>query len=79
MAIGPKRARPISCGACPIGPLGVKQRVVLVGVAVRPAIDRDRGNVARRVEPRRTQYAAELVADLFLEFRETGRDHLGLA
>src|SRR5271156_1920027 len=34
----------------PLLPIRVEQRVVLVGITVRPAIDRDRSDVARRVE-----------------------------
>src|SRR5258708_33656816 len=54
-------------------PFGIEQRIVFVGIAVRPAIDRDGGDIARRNKPLRTQYAVELVADLFLEGRKVGR------
>jgi hypothetical protein len=57
----------------PLLPIGIEQRIVFVGVAVRPAIDRDRSDVLRRVEASRTQHPAELVADLLFEGREIGR------
>src|SRR5215831_10416233 len=61
----------------PLRPVRIEQRVVLVGIPVRPAIDRDRSDVASRVEARRTQHAAELVADLLFEGHETGCEQLG--
>src|SRR5262249_35477060 len=61
----------------PLRPVRIEQRVVLVGIAVRPAIDRDRSDVASRVEARRTQHAAELVADPLFEGHETGGEQLG--
>jgi hypothetical protein len=46
-------------------------------MTVRPAIDGNQGDVTRRVEALRTQHAAEPVADLLFECRETGRKQLG--
>src|SRR5439155_2952240 len=47
----------------PLRPIGIEQRIIFIGVTVRPAIDRDRSDVARRIEAPRTQHAAELVTD----------------
>ena len=47
-------------------------QVLAVGVAVRPSVDRDRLDVARRVETTRLERAAQLVTDLALEGLEGG-------
>src|SRR5271154_7103416 len=44
-------------------PLRIKQRARRVGIAVRPAIDRDASDVARWIESRAAQHSAQLVAN----------------
>ena len=79
MVMRPKRARPITCGAAPARPVRIEQRVVFVGVAVRPAIDGDGGDVARRIEAAGAEHAGELVADVALEGLERGREQFAPA
>jgi hypothetical protein len=55
-------ADPVRC--LPLLPIRFEQRVVLVGITVRPAIDRDRSDVARRVE------APELYLRFTLSYRD---------
>src|SRR6202034_2677211 len=62
-----------------LGPVGVEQRVELIGIAVRPAIDRDPSNVLGRVESARPQRALKLVAYLLLEGFERGGEQLHMA
>src|SRR6266498_5825496 len=50
--------------------VAVKQRVRHVAVAVRPAVDGDRRDVARACEPAGTEHAVELVMDPRLELRK---------
>ena len=71
--IRPNGLRPSSHGDCPGAQSGVPQRVVFVGVAVRPAVDRDRVDVTRRIETAGTERAGELIADTPLERRERCR------
>src|SRR5262245_12460702 len=52
------------------GPSWVVERVVFVAVAVRPTVDRDRLDVARRIEPALAEDARELIADVAFEGRE---------
>src|SRR5215471_20218524 len=60
-------------GALPGRPLGIEKIVVLVSVAVRPAIDSDGGDVARGVEAGLVKDACELVADIaFKGFKRSG-------
>src|SRR6266480_791928 len=51
-------------------PVGIEQRIRREGVTVHPAIDGDALNIPRRVESSSTQHAAQLVADVSVEFRE---------
>src|SRR5215831_7937622 len=54
-----------------IGPIQwFEQRIVLVGVTVRPSIDSDALNVARGVEASTGEHASELIADVALEYVE---------
>src|SRR5262249_7951919 len=48
----------------PVGPVRIPQRVVLVGVAVRPPVDRDRIDVTRRIEVGAIENARQLIANL---------------
>ena len=48
-------------------PVGIGEQVALVGIAVRPAVDGDRLDVAGRVETARRQGAPKLVANGALE------------
>src|SRR3546814_20952079 len=47
--------------------VGIYQRIVFGRVTVRPAIDRDAGDVACRIEAAASQRAAELAPDVALE------------
>src|SRR5229473_458082 len=51
-------------------PIGIEQRIRREDVAVRPAIYGDTLDVLRRVECRSAEHAAQLVADVSLEFRK---------
>src|SRR5262252_1332807 len=54
-----------------IGPIQrFEQRIVLVGVTVRPSIDSDALNVASGVEASTGEHASELIADVALEHFE---------
>ena len=57
----------------------VGQAVVGVGVAVRPAVDGDRDDVARRIEAAGAEDARELIADVALEGLERRRQQVGAA
>ena len=57
----------------------IEQRIRHVAVAVRPAVDGDRGDVARAGEAARPQHAVEIVADALLEIGEGHRVELALA
>src|SRR5229473_1185696 len=50
--------------------LRIEQGIRTVSVAMRPAIDRDRHNVARRLKSPRSQHAVKLVGNSRLVFRE---------
>src|SRR6202166_2300213 len=50
--------------------LRIEQGIRTVGIAMRPAIDRDRHNVAPRLKSTRTQHAVKLVGNSRLVFRE---------
>ena len=50
-----------------LGDIGVEQRVVFRRITVRPAIDGDCGDVARRIESAGRQGTVQLLADLALE------------
>ena len=49
---------------------GVEQTVVVVGVAVRPAVDRNGLDVSRRIEAAAREHPAELSTNLPLDVRE---------
>jgi hypothetical protein len=49
------------------GPIGIPKRVVLVGVAMRPAVDGDRVDIARRIESPCPEHAFELITNTSLE------------
>ena len=68
----PKGWRPIRRGVD--GADRVEERVVFVGVAVRPAIDGDGLDVAGGIESSGGEDAAELVADVALEGFEGGEE-----
>src|SRR5579862_3843076 len=57
----------------------VEQGVVFRRIAMRPAINRDRLDVACRIEAARAECAGELLADLALEGREGSREQLRAA
>ena len=64
MAMRPKRpARHRARLLAAVEPERIPERVVLVGVAVRPAVDGDGQDVARRIEPAAAQHPRHLVAD----------------
>ena len=48
-------------------PLRIEERVVFIAVTVRPAIDRNGFDVARRIETTSTQAAGKLIADISFE------------
>ncbi len=56
----------------------IVQRIGHVAVAVRPAVDGDRGDVARAGKSARPEHAVEIVADALLEIREGHRIELAL-
>ena len=60
-------------------PVRIEQWIVFVGVAVRPAIDRDAYDVGRRIEPSRSKDARKLVANVALERLEAGGEQLRLS
>ena len=57
----------------------IEQLIVLVGIAVRPAIHGNARDVAGGVEAARPKRALELVADVALEGLERGRQQFGIA
>src|SRR5271170_4960743 len=63
----------------PVGPVRIEQRIIFVGVTVRPAVDRDGGNVAGRIETAGTEDARQLVADVALEGLEARGVDVALA
>ena len=77
MLIRPKRARPTIHGRSASTPLGVPQRVLALRVAVRPPVDGEAGDVARRVEPAAAEGPRQLVAGLALEGLERHLQQLG--
>jgi hypothetical protein len=50
--------------------VAIEQRVRYVAIAMGPAIDGDRQNVARTGKPSLTEHAVELVAEFRLEIRK---------
>jgi hypothetical protein len=60
MVIRPNGARPMTCGCSRSFQSGSKKRIVLVGVAVGPAIDRDGYDVGGWIEAARTQGACHI-------------------
>ena len=60
-------------------PVRIEQRIVFVGVAMRPTVDGDRDDVARRIESAVPEDARELIADVALERREVGGQQLPLS
>src|SRR5947208_3506088 len=57
-------------------PLGIEQCIGCVSVAMSPAIDGDALDVARGIEARAAEHAAQLVADVALEFLERSAHQL---
>src|SRR5689334_916899 len=55
-------ARDFARGDAALEPEFIPQRVVFVGVSMRPAVHRDGRNVARRIKTTRTQRSGELFA-----------------
>ena len=76
MWMRPKGRRAISQGASPGAKTRVPERVVLVGVAVGPAVHRDGEDVARGIEAAASESAAELSSRLALEGLEARREQL---
>src|SRR5262245_8343312 len=50
--------------------LVVEQRIPVVGIAVRPPVDRDRSDIATAEKPAGTKHAVEIVANAILELPE---------
>src|SRR5215471_2063991 len=63
----PERRPPDDVRLLVLVPKGIEQGIVLVGVAVRPAIDGDGDDVGCWIEASWTQHAVELVADVPLK------------
>src|SRR2546429_1657112 len=61
------------------GPFGIEKIVVFVCVAMRPAIDGNRVNIARGIEAAGTENAAKLVADIALECFKRSREQITAA
>src|SRR5262245_59422733 len=62
-----------------VQPERIGERVVLICVAVRPAVDRDGENIARGVETTRTDCARKLIADAALDCVERCLEQLSPA
>src|SRR5579863_5824950 len=60
-------------------PKRIEQRVVFVGVAVRPAVDCNRCDVARGIESPSAECSGQLLADLSLHGLERGIEQLDAA
>src|SRR6516164_852068 len=58
--------------------IGIEQRIRYIAVAVRPAIDGDRRDIALAVESTATEHAIELIADAHFEIRKSHGQELGL-
>src|ERR1700741_789884 len=63
----PKRLAPDLTRRLPRRPFRIVQRVVFIRISVRPTIDRDSLNVARRVKSSRTQGPAQLLPNVPLK------------
>src|ERR1700719_950805 len=57
-------------------PVRLEERIVIVGVAVRPEIDGDGGDVALRVEAAWAERAIELIANIAFKGLEAGRENV---
>src|SRR5271168_3332318 len=60
-------------------PIGIVQRIVFVGVAVRPAIYGDGLNIRGGIESTGSEHRAELFADIAFESCEAGHEQLAAA
>jgi hypothetical protein len=60
MVIRPNGARPMTLRLLALIPVRIEERIVLVGVAVGPAIDRDGYDVGGWIEAARTQGACHI-------------------
>src|ERR1022692_3345990 len=60
-------------------PVWIKQRIVFVGVAVRPPIYRYCSNVAGGIESSRREHTIQLFADISFKFRKWRADEFGPA
>jgi len=58
-------------------PEWIRQRIILIGVAVRPTVNRDGENVFRRIESTIAQDARQLLADAALDGLERRGQQLG--
>ena len=58
--------------------VGIEQGIGYIAVAVRPAIDRNRRDIARVIKTARAEHAIELIADVGLKIRESRGKKLGL-
>ena len=61
------------------GHVGIAQRVIGIGIAVRPAVDGDRGDITLVVKPAGAEHRLKLVPDLALAHLEGGGQHVGAA
>ena len=57
---------------------GIEQEIGYIAVAVRPAIDRNRRDIARVIKTARAEHAIELIADAGLKILESRGKKLGL-
>jgi hypothetical protein len=76
VTIPPEKLPAYHTGPLLLRPLRIEKGVILAGVAVQPAIPRERFNIARRVEAARPQNAAELVAQGTLQGHKGGSERL---
>ena len=62
-ALAADDVRQVALGRVPL----VVEGIIFIGIAVRPAVDDDRRDVARRIEPANFKRSIELVADMALK------------
>ena len=78
MAMRPNCLRAARLGVLGIG-AAVAEGIVFGRIAVRPAVDRDAGDVAGRIEAARPKHLAELFADVAFESFERRGEKFGAA
>src|SRR5713101_2876354 len=63
---------PQNPGLLSLGPVWIEERVVFVGITVRPAVYGDALDIPCGIEPRRAQHSCQLITNIALEGGERG-------